>query len=270
MTIISPSRGLIANWMLHPPASTPISRITATAASRMRWYSRSVSVIAGATVIESPVCTPIGSRFSMEQTITTLSAESRITSSSNSFQPMSERSMSTWLVGDSASPRRMMASYSSRLYAMPPPAPPSVNDGRMIAGKPTHSAMSSASSIVWAIRPVGTASPMRPIASANSARSSATLIARSLAPMRATLCRASTPRSDRASATLSAVCPPMVGSTASGFSRSITSSTNSGVTGSMYVRSANSGSVMIVAGFEFTRTTSNPSSRSAFAACVPE
>jgi hypothetical protein len=35
ITIISPSRGLIANWMLHPPASTPISRMTATDASRM-------------------------------------------------------------------------------------------------------------------------------------------------------------------------------------------------------------------------------------------
>jgi hypothetical protein len=54
-----------------------------------------VSVIAGATVIESPVCTPIGSKFSIEQTMTTLSAQSRITSSSNSFQPSSERSMST-------------------------------------------------------------------------------------------------------------------------------------------------------------------------------
>ena len=35
------------------------------AASRIRWYSLSVSVWAGATVIESPVWTPIGSRFSM-------------------------------------------------------------------------------------------------------------------------------------------------------------------------------------------------------------
>ena len=46
--------------------------------------------------------------------------------------------------------------------------------------------------------------------------------------------------------------------------------TNSGVSGSMYVRSANSGSVMIVAGFELTRTTSNPSSRRARQPCVPE
>ena len=35
---------------------------------------RSVSVRAGATVIESPVCTPIGSTFSMEQTMIALSA----------------------------------------------------------------------------------------------------------------------------------------------------------------------------------------------------
>ena len=47
-----------------------------------------MSVCWGATVTESPVCTPIGSTFSIEQTITTLSALSRITSSSNSPQPM--------------------------------------------------------------------------------------------------------------------------------------------------------------------------------------
>ena len=68
--------------------------------------------------------------------------------------------------------------------------------------------------------------------------------------------RASTPRSASFMATFSAVCPPIVGSSASGFSRSMTSSTNSGVTGSMYVRCAISGSVMIVAGLEFTRITS--------------
>ena len=31
----------------------------------MIWYSLSVSVCAGATVIESPVCTPIASKFSI-------------------------------------------------------------------------------------------------------------------------------------------------------------------------------------------------------------
>ena len=65
-------------------------RMHANAASRMRWYSTSVSVCAGATVIDSPVCTPIGSRFSIEQMTTTLSAWSRITSSSYSFQPATD------------------------------------------------------------------------------------------------------------------------------------------------------------------------------------
>ncbi len=51
--------------------------------------------MAGATVIESPVWTPIGSRFSMEQTTTKLSARSRITSNSYSFQPSSDSSTST-------------------------------------------------------------------------------------------------------------------------------------------------------------------------------
>ncbi len=39
----------------------------------MIWYSLSVRVSAGATVMESPVCTPIGSRFSIEQTMMQLS-----------------------------------------------------------------------------------------------------------------------------------------------------------------------------------------------------
>ena len=66
-------------------------------------------------------------------------------------------------------------------------------------------------------------------------------------------------------AVLSAVCPPSVGRstsfpvaprrTISAFSRTMIFSTASGVMGSMYVRSANSGSVMIVAGLEFTSTT---------------
>ena len=43
-TSISPSSGFTANWMLQPPASTPISRIIAIAASRILWYSTSVSV----------------------------------------------------------------------------------------------------------------------------------------------------------------------------------------------------------------------------------
>ena len=86
-TINAPSLGLTANWTLDPPVSTPISRMIRRAASRITWYSLSVSVCAGATVIESPVWTPIASKFSIEHTITTLSLLSRMTSSSNSFHP---------------------------------------------------------------------------------------------------------------------------------------------------------------------------------------
>ena len=63
------------------------------------WYSTSLSVCAGATVIESPVCTPIGSTFSIEQMITQLSARSRITSSSYSFQPAMLFSIRISLIG---------------------------------------------------------------------------------------------------------------------------------------------------------------------------
>ena len=81
-TTISPFFGLTANWTLEPPVSTPISRRMAMEAFRICWYSTSVSVWAGATVMESPVWTPMASKFSMEQMMTTLSARSRITSSS--------------------------------------------------------------------------------------------------------------------------------------------------------------------------------------------
>src|SRR6266545_1447562 len=104
MTTRRPVGGCTANWMLQPPVSTPTSRSTAMPRSRIRWYSRSVRVIAGATVTESPVWTPIGSTFSMEQTTTTLSLRSRISSSSYSFQPSTLSSTSTSWTGLAASP----------------------------------------------------------------------------------------------------------------------------------------------------------------------
>ncbi|CNK19213.1 Uncharacterised protein [Mycobacterium tuberculosis] len=100
MTMMRPVFGSIANWMLQPPVSTPTSRITLIAMSRSFWNSRSVRVSAGATVMESPVCTPTGSKFSMEQTTTTLSLVSRIISSSYSFQPRMDSSSRTSLVGE--------------------------------------------------------------------------------------------------------------------------------------------------------------------------
>ena len=108
------------------------------------------------------------------------------------------------------------------------------------------------------------------MASLKSRRSSPTSTARRLAPMRRMPSRSSTPRRDSSTARLSAVWPPTVGSTASGRSRSRIFSRTSGVRGSTYVRSAYSGSVMMVAGFEFTRETRMPSLRRTLMAWVPE
>ena len=126
MTTMRPSSGLTANCTLEPPVATPTLRMTAKAASRIVWYSVSDSVWAGATVMESPVCTPIGSRFSMVQMTTQLSWWSRITSSSYSFQPSSDSSICTSPMGLASRPSRTMRSKSSGLSTIPEPAPPRV------------------------------------------------------------------------------------------------------------------------------------------------
>src|SRR3954449_10970603 len=136
MTTMAPVSGSTANWMFDPPVSTPMRRMQAKAASRISWYSTSDSVWAGATVMESPVCTPMGSRFSMEQTTTQLSARSRMTSSSYSFQPAIDRSMRISVTGLAASPAAAMSRSSSTLSAMPVPPPPRMYDGRTMSGKP--------------------------------------------------------------------------------------------------------------------------------------
>ena len=115
MTTSRPVFGSRANWQFEPPHSTPISRMIVSEAFRSSWYSRSVSVWAGATVIESPVCTPIGSMFSMAQMITTLSATSRITSISNSFHPCRYSSTRISEFIDSSRPRVAISSNSSTL-----------------------------------------------------------------------------------------------------------------------------------------------------------
>ena len=76
-----------------------------------------MSVCCGATVTLSPVCTPIGSMFSIEQTITTLSLRSRITSSSNSPQPITDWSIRTCEIGEAARPRAAIVRNSSSVCA---------------------------------------------------------------------------------------------------------------------------------------------------------
>ncbi len=101
--------------MFDPPVSTPTRRMIRRAASRIRWYSLSLSVRIGATVMLSPVCTPIGSMFSIEQMTTKLSAASRITSSSNSFQPITDSSTRISCTGLSSRPRSASSRNSSML-----------------------------------------------------------------------------------------------------------------------------------------------------------
>jgi len=120
------------------------------------------------------------------------------------------------------------------------------------------------------MRDAATSAPASMTSSLKIWRSSPLRMASTFAPMSSTPYLSRIPCSCRAIAALSAVWPPSVGRIASGFSFAMIVSMTAGVIGSMYVASAKSGSVMIVAGFELTRMTRTPSSRSTRQACVPE
>jgi len=111
--------------------------ITLIAPSLMRWYSRSLSVCAGATVIESPVCTPIGSKFQSSTRMIRLSARSRITSSHIPSSPAALFNQN-FMYRDRSNPRARDPAIP-RIERNPPPEPPSVNDGRSTTGKPASS-----------------------------------------------------------------------------------------------------------------------------------
>ena len=160
MAMISSVSGLRANWMLHPPAKLPRSRMMAIEVFLISWNAVSLSVIAGATVMESPVCTPIGSKFSTVQMMATLSFESRKSSSSNSFHPMRAFSTSTSCMGDAVSPRFSASSRNSLLSTKPPPVPPSVKDGRITSGKPISCANSLPSRKEFAVLAGATGTPI--------------------------------------------------------------------------------------------------------------
>ncbi len=105
----------------------------------------------------------------------------------------------------------------------------------------------------------------------NRPRSSARSIASTLVPRTLTPCFSKTPLSASSVPQLRAVWPPKPRRTPSGFSFSMTPSTNSGVMGRKYALSpTNLGSVWMVATLGLTRTTSTPSSFSALIAWEPE
>ena len=134
-----------------------------------------------------------------------LSLRSRTTSISYSFQPNTDSSINNSLVGERSNPRSQISMNSSRLYEMPPPLPPMVNEGRIIVGKPISSSATKASSILCATNERGVDKPILVIAFLNKSRSSALSIASLDAPIISTLCLAKTPWRSKSRAQLSAV-----------------------------------------------------------------
>ncbi len=175
----------------------------------------------------------MASKFSIEHTMMQLSFLSRTTSISYSFQPINDSSISNSVVGDNSRPRKQISSNSSRLYAIPPPDPPMVKEGRIMHGKPISSCTAQASSMLCASPARGVSRPIRRMAISNFSRSSALSIASLVAPIISTLKRSSTPSAASLSAQLRAVCPPMVGNIASGRSRSMMRATVCHSTGSI-------------------------------------
>ena len=169
-------------------------------------------------VMLSPVWTPIGSKFSMEQTITELSWESRMTSISNSFHPRTDCSKRTSRNGEASSPLSIIFPSSSGFLAMPPPAPPNVKEGRMMSGKDWVLDQVIPSSTEWTIKLSGIEIPICFMAFLKDSRFSAFWMESREAPINSTPCSSSTPLSERLTARFNAVCPPMVGRRASGFS----------------------------------------------------
>ena len=153
---------------------------------------------------------------------------------------------------------------------MPPPSPPRVKDGLIIAGKPTKSNAEIAWSIFFAIWALADSKPILFILSLNNSRSSALFIESGFAPMISISYFSKTLELYRSKVALRAVWPPIVGRIAVGLSISMIFSIVFFSIGSIYVESAIIGSVIMVAGLEFISITLIPSSLSALQACAPE
>ena len=104
----------------------PMAATMSRAAWRSMASSSGLRVRAGAATMLSPVWTPTGSMFSMEQTETAQPSASRMVSNSISFQPEMHFSTSTWVMGDRSSPVAAIWARAAASPAMPPPEPPRV------------------------------------------------------------------------------------------------------------------------------------------------
>ena len=221
--------------------------------------------------MESPVWMPIGSMFSMAQMMTTLSFLSRSSSSSYSFQPIKALSIMTSWIGDASSPRLSISSKSSGLWIIPAPAPPSVKEALMTKGKPNSCAISFPFRKEVAAAWGGMPTPIFFIKSRNLSRFSVMWMASISTPTTSISKSAQTPFSPASIQRFRAVCPPIVGSTASILGCFFKISTmDCVVSGLRYTWSAMEGSVIMVAGLLLMRMVSIPSSRRDRRAWEPE
>ncbi len=254
MTISRPVSGSTANWMLEPPVSTPTSRMIARAAFAHRLVLAVGQGLGRRHGDRVARCgRPSGRSSRWSRSPRSCRPLSRITSSSYSFQPSTDSSIRTWCTG------RELEPPGRRPRRTPPscrrcrrPVPPRVKEGRITAGSPVSSSDRPGLLEVRGEAALRHVRPMRAIASLKSWRSSPISTARRLAPISRTPSRSSTPRCASSTARLSAVWPPTVGSRASGRSRSRIVSSDLGRERLDVGAVGDSGSVMMVAGFELT------------------
>ncbi len=168
----------------------------------------------------------------MEQMMTTLSFRSRMTSNSNSFQPIIDFSMRTLEIGLMAKPNGMYLWKSSQSLRIFPPVPPSVKEGRTTTGNRISRTIFSASSMSEAYPEGGISRPIFSIDCRKSNRSSAFLMESVSTPTSWMLYFPKICFSWSSRARFNAFCPPKVGRTASGLSLSIILSKYSTVNGS--------------------------------------
>mmetsp|Transcript_15667 Transcript_15667/g.37383 ORF Transcript_15667/g.37383 Transcript_15667/m.37383 type:complete len:204 (+) Transcript_15667:1277-1888(+) len=200
----------------------------------------------------SPVCMPRGSKFSMLHTVMQLSLLSRTTSYSTSFQPFSDLSINTWSECANASWTSLSSAFSSA--AKPDPRPPSAKAARTSTGYPSRFAATTDSSIELAAKDSAHLSPIFLSSCAKTSLSSVLMIAAMGVPRTLQPYFLKTPFLSSCTAQLRAVCPPKVQRMPSGRSFLMTSSTNWGVTGRKYTRSASPLDVCTVAIFGLIST----------------
>ena len=197
---------------------------------RRSWYSSSFSVCEGATTRDSPVWIPIGSMFSMLQTVMQLFSRSRTTSYSISFQPRSDSSTRTWACFVSWAPKMLVsaASSSASVSTMALPLPPRAKPMRSISGSPIFRAASRASARRWQTMLRAVSTPISASRALKRPRSSVSRMLLTGVP--STWMPASRNHSSRSRPQFSAVCPPKESATPSTPSSSATCRTRRGVT----------------------------------------